>query len=148
MRTILRRLLSVSAILYLFGTVFGGMGLGWIALHPPSHPITPQETANARIFASAESQKFSDASITTRNGATLRAWFLQPDTGDGCLTRNMLFCSLMLAHTDLAADWRATDSRSQRTFIFGWTGWRRRTTRGASMRSVNQWAEPNCYRRW
>ena|ERR1700758_2521319 len=73
-----RRLLYILAALYFCGTVFGGIGLAWIALHPPSSKVTSQEAANARQFAAAASQKFTDVSLTTPDGVILRAWFLEP----------------------------------------------------------------------
>ena len=81
MKTIIRRLLLVSVVLYLCGTVFGGIGLGWIALHPPGRPITPREIATVQALATADSARFSDSSITTRDGVVLQAWFLQPQSG-------------------------------------------------------------------
>lgn len=80
-RSIVRRLLYALAVLYLCGTVFGGIGLGWIALHPPSPPITAREAENVQALAAAASQKFTDVSLTTPttpDGSSLRAWFLQP----------------------------------------------------------------------
>jgi len=70
------------AAIYLCGTVFGGIGLAWVALHPPSPAITSEETMNARRFASAASQKFTEASVTAPDGIILRAWFLDPETGN------------------------------------------------------------------
>lgn len=75
-----RRVFYVLAVLYLCGTVFGGIGLGWIALHPPSRTITSQETADAQRSAAVAYQKLTDASLTTPDGVTLRAWFLEPQT--------------------------------------------------------------------
>jgi uncharacterized protein len=80
MKTIIRRLLLVSVVLYLCGTVFGGIGLGWIALHPPRRPITPRETTTVQALATADSAKFIDSSISTREGVVLKAWFLQPQS--------------------------------------------------------------------
>jgi len=79
-RSSVRRAFYVLAALYLCGTVFGGIGLGWIALHPPSPPITSQETSNVRGYASAASQKFTETYVTTPDGFVLRAWFLTPQT--------------------------------------------------------------------
>jgi len=73
-----RRFLSTVIVLYLCGTIFGGIGLGWIAVHPPSRPITLREAANVRDYMKAASGQFTDASITTNDGVNLRAWFLQP----------------------------------------------------------------------
>jgi len=81
MKTIVRRLLLVSVVLYLCGTVFGGIGLGWIALHPPRRPITPREIATVQALATADSARFSDSSISARDGVALKAWFLQPQSG-------------------------------------------------------------------
>ena len=36
------------AALYLIGTLLGGIGLGWIALHPPRHSATPAEVRNVK----------------------------------------------------------------------------------------------------
>lgn len=80
---ILRRTLLTLIVLYLAGTVFGGIGLGWIAVHPPSRRITPQEEANAQASAAATDQTFIDASLVTPDGARLSAWFLQPKAGNG-----------------------------------------------------------------
>jgi dipeptidyl aminopeptidase/acylaminoacyl peptidase len=71
-------LLSIAAVVYLAGTVFGGIGLGWIALHPPRLPVTAREEANARDAAKAASDGFESISLTAADGTTLRAWFLTP----------------------------------------------------------------------
>jgi len=70
-------------VLYFIGTVFGGSGLGWIALHPPRRPVTPQEEANVQTAAIAASQELANVSITTPDGSTLRAWFLKPNSTNG-----------------------------------------------------------------
>jgi uncharacterized protein len=82
-RSTMLRLLLVVAILYLMGTIFGGIGLGWIALHPPSAKVTPREEANARMAAAAASEVFSDVTLSTPDGSTLRAWFLSPRSPNG-----------------------------------------------------------------
>ena len=82
-RTTIRHLPLVLAILYLLGTIFGGIGLGWIALHPPSAKVTPHEEANAQMAAAAASEGFSDATLTTQDGSTLRAWLLSPRSPNG-----------------------------------------------------------------
>ena len=56
----------------------GGIGLGWIALHPYSHRITSGEERNARAAAQQEGVEFRDAVIVAEDGTTLRAWFLRP----------------------------------------------------------------------
>jgi dipeptidyl aminopeptidase/acylaminoacyl peptidase len=70
-------------VLYFMGTLFGGSGLGWIALHPPRRPVTPQEEVNVQTAAIAASQEFANVSITTPDGTTLRAWFLKPNSTNG-----------------------------------------------------------------
>jgi dipeptidyl aminopeptidase/acylaminoacyl peptidase len=79
----LRRILFLAADLYLVGTIFGGIGLGWIVLHPPRNPITSQEEANAQAAAAAASEGFSSISLTAADGVTLRAWFLSPQSPNG-----------------------------------------------------------------
>jgi hypothetical protein len=69
------RLLSIAAVLYLAGTVFGGIGLGWIALHPPRLLVAAREEANARDIAKAASDGFESISPASSDGTTLRAWF-------------------------------------------------------------------------
>jgi dipeptidyl aminopeptidase/acylaminoacyl peptidase len=80
---LLRRTLLTLIALYLAGTVFGGIALSWIAVHPPRRTITTREEANARASAAVESGTFVDASIATPDGAKLSAWFLQPESGNG-----------------------------------------------------------------
>lgn len=82
-RSAIRHLLLVVAVLYLVGTIFGGIGLGWIALHPPSATVTPHEEATARMEAAATSEGFSDATLSTPDGSTLKAWFLSPRSPNG-----------------------------------------------------------------
>lgn len=82
-RSIIQRLLFVLAFLYIAGTVFGGIGLGWIALHPYSHPIAPSEERNARAAAQKDGVEFRDAELTTPDGAVLRAWYMRPKEANG-----------------------------------------------------------------
>jgi dipeptidyl aminopeptidase/acylaminoacyl peptidase len=81
MKTIIRRLLVASVVLYGCGTVLGGIGLGWIALHPPSRGITAREITAVQAQAAADSAKFFDSSISARDGVVLKAWFFQPQLG-------------------------------------------------------------------
>jgi uncharacterized protein len=80
---LLRRLLTVAAILYLSGTVFGGIGLGWIALHPPRRPITPLQEADVQETANTASEKFARVSLTASDGTTLKGWLLTPSSASG-----------------------------------------------------------------
>ena len=59
-RSVLSRLCITLALLYLLGTVLGGIGLGWIALHPPSPPIHETEERNAQTAAQRTSVEFRD----------------------------------------------------------------------------------------
>ena len=79
----LRRFFYVLAFLYIAGTIFGGIGLGWIALHPPSPGVTPGEERNARAAALRSVVEFRDAELTTPDGAILRAWFMRPAETNG-----------------------------------------------------------------
>lgn len=81
--SIIRRVLYVAAILYLTGTVLGGIGLGWIALHPPRRAITSHDDDNAKAAANAASEGLESVSLATPGGTTLRAWFLTPPSANG-----------------------------------------------------------------
>jgi hypothetical protein len=69
--------------LYVAGTIFGGIGLGWIALHPYSHPVTPNEDRNARAVAQEDGVEFRDVELATPDGVVLRAWFMRPPEANG-----------------------------------------------------------------
>jgi alpha-beta hydrolase superfamily lysophospholipase len=69
--------------LYLAGTILGGIALGWIAMHPPRHPITAAEERNVRAAAQADSAEFRDVDLTTPDEAALRAWFMRPKEWNG-----------------------------------------------------------------
>jgi pimeloyl-ACP methyl ester carboxylesterase len=69
--------------LYIAGTIFGGIGLGWIALHPFSHPVTPREEHNARTAAQEDKVEFRDVQLATPGGAILRAWFMRSPEANG-----------------------------------------------------------------
>jgi hypothetical protein len=64
-RSVLSRLSIALALLYLLGTVFGGIGLGWIALHPQSPPIHESEERNAQTAAQRTSTEFRDVDPAT-----------------------------------------------------------------------------------
>jgi uncharacterized protein len=79
----LRHLFFLLAVLYVLGTVLGGIGLGWIALHPPSHPVTQGEEVNVQAEAKAAFEEFSSVTLTTPDGVNLRAWFIRPRYANG-----------------------------------------------------------------
>src|SRR5215467_961079 len=82
-RSILLRLSIALAVLYLLGTVFGGIGLGEIALHPASRPIGQSEERNAELAAQQNSVEFRDVDLVAQDGTFLRAWFMRPQSSNG-----------------------------------------------------------------
>jgi uncharacterized protein len=68
---------------YIAGTILGGIGLGWIALHPYSHSVMPSEERNARAAAEANQVEFRSLELTAADGAVLRAWFMRPPETNG-----------------------------------------------------------------
>lgn len=79
----LRRFLLALTALYVAGTVLGGIGLGWIAFHPPSPRITDSEERNARATGEQAHIDFRDVELKAADGVTLRAWFLRPPDASG-----------------------------------------------------------------
>lgn len=79
----LRRTGAVLAILYVAGTIFGGMWLGEVATHPGRRPITPSDERQVKLYATENKIEFRDASVTARDGANLRAWFFRPAQANG-----------------------------------------------------------------
>lgn len=63
--------------------MFGGIGLGWMALHPYKHPVTPGEERNARASALENNVEFRDIETAAADGAVLRAWFMRPEQPNG-----------------------------------------------------------------
>jgi len=45
---VLKLILKLLAVLYLLANILGGIGLGWLALHPYSAQITPNEEKAAQ----------------------------------------------------------------------------------------------------
>jgi fermentation-respiration switch protein FrsA (DUF1100 family) len=83
LRSIIRPLLYILAFVYIAGTILGGIGLGWIALHPYSHSVTPGEERNVRAAAEANHVEFRDVELTSPDGAILSAWFMRPPVPNG-----------------------------------------------------------------
>jgi dipeptidyl aminopeptidase/acylaminoacyl peptidase len=82
-RHIVRPLLYFLALLYLAGTIVGGIGLGEIAMHPHSPSVTAREEFIAREAAQKNSTEFRDVKVTTPDGAVLSAWFMRPHESNG-----------------------------------------------------------------
>jgi len=82
-RSILWYLSVTLAVLYLLGTLLGGIGLGDIALHPASSPIRQSEERNAEADAERSSVEFRDVELMTQDGTLLRAWFMRPQEANG-----------------------------------------------------------------
>src|SRR5262249_20777433 len=82
-RSILLRVSIALAVLYLLGTVFGGIGLGEIALHPARRPIRESEERNAEAAAQRDSVEFRDSELVAEDGTFLRAWYMRPQQASG-----------------------------------------------------------------
>lgn len=59
------------------------MALGWIAVHPYSHPITPGEASHAEAWAGLRSVEFQDVQMTAADGVALHAWYMRPPETNG-----------------------------------------------------------------
>lgn len=68
----------VLAILYAIGTIFGGIGLGWMATHPGRRQITPNEDKAVRSYAAAANAQIREVTVVAADGVVLHAWFLRP----------------------------------------------------------------------
>jgi hypothetical protein len=77
------RIAVALAIMYATGTISGGIWLGEVATHPGRRPITSSEEKQVRLYAIDNKINFRDASITARDGAALRGWFLRPAKANG-----------------------------------------------------------------
>ena len=78
-----RRILFFCALLYVAGTIFGGIGLGWIAMHPASPGVTANEERNASEAARQANMEFRDVELPRPDGALLKAWFMRPSQTNG-----------------------------------------------------------------
>jgi len=78
-----RRIFYFLLAFYISASVFGGISLGWIALHPSSPPIRDYEERNARAYAAAHSIEFQDVALTAPDGAVLKAWYERPPNANG-----------------------------------------------------------------
>jgi dipeptidyl aminopeptidase/acylaminoacyl peptidase len=80
---IIRALLYVLAFLYIAGTIFGGIGLGEIAMHPHSPIVSAREDVSASNAAQKNNSEFRDVKITAPDGTVLSAWFVRPQESNG-----------------------------------------------------------------
>ncbi len=78
-----RAISYILVFLYIAGTLVCGLGLGWIAVHPFSHPITSRETQNAEAWAQINSVEFRDVTRTASDGTRLHAWYMHPSQANG-----------------------------------------------------------------
>jgi uncharacterized protein len=78
-----RRTLIVLSILYVVGTIFGGMWLGEVATHPGRRPLTLSVQNEIKLYTTENKIDFRDASITANDGAVLRGWFFRPAHANG-----------------------------------------------------------------
>jgi len=72
----------VICVLYLLGTVTGGIGLGWMALHPGRRPISDGEKQEV-VAEAGQGAELTDVSITASDDAILRAWQIRPAEPNG-----------------------------------------------------------------
>src|SRR5437773_11429659 len=80
---LLRRISIVLTVLYVAGTILGGIGLGEMAVHPGRRPIPENEVERIESHLKALNAKLQDASISASDGSPLRGWFLRPASANG-----------------------------------------------------------------
>lgn len=80
---LLRRVSIVLMVLYVAGTILGGIGLGEMAVHPGRRPIPVNEEKQIESDLKALNANLQDVSISASEGAPLRGWFLRPGSGNG-----------------------------------------------------------------
>jgi len=68
---------------YLAGTFFGGIALGWIALHPGHRSLNAKDEHRAEAAAQEENSVLSDVQIMAPDGVILRAWLIRPAQANG-----------------------------------------------------------------
>jgi uncharacterized protein len=80
-----RRLRHVffGVFLYLAFCTVGGIYLADGTLHPGRRPLTENEIAEMRQAAQSLDSEMDDVSITTADGAVMRAWSLRPHQANG-----------------------------------------------------------------
>lgn len=82
MHKVLKKLFRMAIVLYVLGTIVGGIGLGWMALHP-GRLLVNVEDARRVLAESGEGTTLKDVEITAADGAVLRAWQIRPVDPNG-----------------------------------------------------------------
>lgn len=77
------RFILLGLFLYLVFCTAGGIYLADGTLHPARRPLTQEEISAMNKSVRALSADLDDASITAVDGATLRAWMIQPNQRNG-----------------------------------------------------------------
>jgi uncharacterized protein len=72
-----------ALILYLTLCVAGGVFLADATLHPQRRELTNDDIKSAELGANSLDAKLTEASITTPDGANLKAWFIYPNHPNG-----------------------------------------------------------------
>jgi pimeloyl-ACP methyl ester carboxylesterase len=103
------RRLTLGLFLYFALCTIGGIYLAEGTLHPARRPLTADETTTMRQAARTLDAELADATITTSDNITLRAWIIHPHhpNGDAVLLLHGLgdnrigmtgYAQLLLAH--------------------------------------------------
>ena len=82
LRRFLKRTAVLVAVLYILGTILGGIGLGWMALHP-GRLIVNAEDARRILADAGQGAQLDDVTLTAADGALLSAWHIRPADPNG-----------------------------------------------------------------
>jgi hypothetical protein len=77
------RYLLLCLILYLLCCLTAGIFVADGTLHPARRPLTPEASTTMREIAGQLNSNLKDVSIHTPDGATMRAWTIQPHHSNG-----------------------------------------------------------------
>jgi len=83
MKPLLWRVTIVLSVLYVAGTILGGIGLGEMAVHPGRRPIPVNQEKQIESHLKTLDADLQEVSISASDGAVLRGWFLRPASGNG-----------------------------------------------------------------
>ncbi len=78
-----KSVLLVFCVIYLLGTIIGGIGLGEMAVHPGRRPIPVNEQKHIESDLKTLNANLQDVSIGASDGALLRGWLLRPASSNG-----------------------------------------------------------------